>query len=335
MSYSLINITREGKQYDITQLVTNLSWGGDAREAARRLEFEIVYGDNAYIPKYKPPTGSYVILRNSQNIELFRGVVWEPENESGKTNSRRMTCFDNGIYLTHNEAAYKFVKMSPEAMIKKICSDFNIPVGTITATGITLSKLILRNSNEGMTLWDMIVTILTEARKRTGKKYRAVIKQGKLCVEEAGKNVQRYILTAEQNLIRASYKESLENMRNRVVIVNEKGQKLADIRNKKLISRYGMLQAYRQENVKSAEAQKIAKNLLSELGTLTQEWEVEALGIDEVEAGQMIEIYEPVTGIVGKYYVLTDEHKLDNGVHTMSLELNLQAMVASKEAESA
>lgn len=325
-TYTVLNITKDGKQNDISQLITNLSWGGDAREAARRLEFSYVYGGDYYTPKYKILTGSLVVLTNDQGAELFRGVVWEPEITVGEGS---VTCFDHAIYLTHNMATYKFVNMAPDAMIKKICSDFGIQTGSIAATGITLSKLILREQ----LLWDMIVIILTEAGKRTGKKYRAVMKLGKLNIEEVGKQTQRWIIAEGSNLISASYRESLENMKNRVVIVGDKDQILADLRNDSLIKQYGMLQEYKREsNIKAAEAQVIAKNLLTELGKLSQEWDIEALGIDDVEAGQMIEVLEPTTGIVGQYYVLTDSHQISNGVHTMQLSLDLKAIIATKEA---
>lgn len=324
--YTILNITQGGVQYDISQIVTSLSWGGDVREAARKLEFAFAYGGDYYAPKYKPPAGSAVILRNDQGTELFRGVVWESEVTRGEGS---VTCFDHAIYLTHNKHTYKFVNMAPEAMIRKICGDFGISVGSLMATGITLPKLILREE----LLWDMIVIILTETGKRTGKKYRAVMKQGKLNVEEVGKQTRRWVIAEGQNLIGAAYRESLENMRNRIVIVGDKDQVLADLKNDTLIKQYGMLQEYRREsNIKAAEARVIAKNLLAELGKLSKEWEIEALGIDDVEAGQMIEVLEPVTGIVGKYYVLTDDHRVNNGVHTMRLALDLQAVVATKEA---
>lgn len=325
MSYAVLNIV-QGATKDITQIVTGLSWGGDVREAARKLSLSFVYGGDDYTSKYKPPAGSLMVLLNDQGAELFRGVVWEPEITRGEGN---ITCFDHAIYLTHNKSTYKFVNMTPEAMIKKICGDFGIQTGSITAMGITLSKLILREQ----LLWDMIVAILTETGKRTGKKYRAVMKQGKLNVEEVGKQKQRWVIAEGSNLINATYRESLEDMRNRVVIVGDKDQVLADVKNDSLIKQYGMLQEYRREsNIKPAEAQVIAKNLLAELGKLSQEWEIEALGIDNVEAGQMIEVLEPVTGIVGRYYVLSDDHRVSNGVHTMHLALDLQAVVATKEA---
>lgn len=325
MSYTVLNVA-QGVTRDITQLISSLSWGGDVREAARRLELSFVYGGDYYAPKYKPPAGSAMVLVNDQGTELFRGVVWEPEITVSEGS---VTCFDHAIYLTHNTATYKFVGMTPEAMIRKICGDFGIPTGNIAATGITLPKLILREQ----LLWDMIVIILTETGKRTGKKYRALMRQGKLNVEEVGKQTRRWVIAEGQNLISASYRESLENMRNRVVIVGDQDQVLADLKNDTLIQQYGMLQEYRREsNIKTAEAQVIATNLLAELGRLSQEWEIEALGIDDVEAGQMIEVLEPTTGIVGQYYVLTDEHQVNNGVHTMRLALDLRAVVATKEA---
>ena len=116
----------------------------------------------------------------------------------------------------------------------------------------------------------------------------------------------------------ASRNESLSDMRNRVVIVGDKDQVLADLQNADLIKNYGMLQEYKREsNIKAGEAQVIAQNLLKELAKVSQALEITALGIDDVEAGKSVEIKETLTGITGQYYVLNDEHKLENGVHTM------------------
>lgn len=325
MSYVITNITQDGFQYDISQVVSTVSWGGDVREAARRLELEIAYGRYYYTPKYTPPLGSIIMLKNEK--ELFRGVVWEVSR--GTEGTAHITCFDHAIYLTNNVTTYKFVNMTPEAIITKFCNDFGITVGSLAPTGVNLAKLILRDH----ALYDMALVALTEATKRNGKKYHLIMREGKLNTEEKGKQVLRWLITEGQNLMEASRNESLSDMRNRVVIVGDKDQVLADLQNADLIKNYGMLQEYKREsNIKAGEAQVIAQNLLKELAKVSQALEITALGIDDVEAGKSVEIKETLTGITGQYYVLNDEHKLENGVHTMRLVLSLETVVATKEA---
>jgi len=326
MSYTVTNITQAGTQYDITEVVSSISWGGDVREAARMLEMEIAYGRDEYTPKYIPPLGSVIMLKND-NKELFRGVVWDVRR--GTQGTAQVTCFDHAIYLTHNVSTYKFVNMTPEAIITKICNDFGIQVGNLAPTGVNLSKLIVRDHS----LYDMAVVALTEATKRNGKKYHLIMRQGKLNTEEKGQQVVNWLIMEGQNLIEASRSESLEDMKNRVVIVGDQDQVLADLQNADLIKQYGMLQEYKREsNIKLGEAQVMAQNLLAELAKVSQELELTSLGIDEVEAGTSVEVLETLTGITGQYYVLADQHSLQNGIHTMRLVLSLETVVATKEA---
>lgn len=325
MSYTIINVTKDGKQYDLTQVVSTLTWGGDVREAARKLEMELAYGRDYFAPKYIPPLGSVIILRN--DMELFRGIVWEVSR--GTQGTAHIVCFDHAIYLTNNVSTYKFTNMTPEAIITKICGDFGINIGSLAPTGVNLSKLILRDH----TLYDMAIVALTEASKRNGKKYHLIMRQGKLNTEEKGKQVVRWLLTEGQNLMEASRSGSLENMRNRVVIVGDKDQVLADLKNDSLIKQYGMLQEYKREsNIKTGEAQVMAQNLLKELAKVSEALEITALGIDNVEAGKSVEVLETLTGITGQYYVLQDQHELQNGSHSMRLVLSLETVVATKEA---
>lgn len=325
MSYTIINITKDEKQFDITDTVSSLVWAGDVREAARKLDLEIAYGRDYYAPKYLPPLGSVIILK--KDTELFRGVVWEVSR--GTAGTAKIICFDHAIYLTNNISTYKFVNMTPEAMIIKICNDFGIPVGSLAPTGVNLSKLIVRDH----TLYDIAIVALTEATKRNGKKYHLIMRSGKLNTEEKGQQGLKWLITEGQNLIEASRSESLSDMRNRVVIVGDQDQVLADLKNDSLIRQYGMLQDYKREsNITPGEAQTIAQNLLQELAKVSQSLAITAVGIDDVEAGKSVEVLETLTGIKGQYYVLKDQHSLQNGVHTMQLELSLETIVATKEA---
>lgn len=324
MSYTLLNVTKDGAQLDISSIVPNYTWSGDVREAARKLELDLVYGRDSFSNKYIPPLGSIIILRSE--IELFRGIVWDVSK--GTKGSAHTLCYDHAIYLTNNMSTYKFTNTSPEAMITKICGDFGISIGTLAPTGVTLSKLIVRD----YTLYDMVVAALTEASKRNGKKYHLIMREGKLNTEEKGQQVLRWLITEGQNLIDASTSESLSDMRNRVVIVGDKDQVLADIKDDALIQQYGLLQEYKRESdITSGEAQTMARNLLKDLAKISQSLDISAIGIDDVIAGQSIEVQETLTGIVGQYYVLTDSHKYANGVHTMSLVLSLETVVAEKE----
>lgn len=326
MSYTVTNVLAGGVAYDITPLLSTIRWSGDIRQAARKLEVELAFGRDYYLPKHTVPLGSLLILK-SDGKELLRGVVFDVSRDTG--GSRRITAYDHLIYLLKSTGTYKFRNMTADAIIRKLCSDFSIPIGTLPSTGVTLSKLFPRDA----TIYDMCVMALTETTKRNGKKYMLRMKEGKLHVIEKGQQVARWLITEGQNLSTASYSESLSDMKDRVIIVGDKDQVLARAEDAALIKQYGLLQELRREgNIKSGEAQTIARNVLKELGKVGRKASITCLGIDDVEAGTAIEVKETLTGLSGTYYVDTDEHEVRGGQHTMSLKLNWTDEVATKDA---
>lgn len=325
MTYKLINQQPAGT-FNITPLVKSIRWSGDIRQAARKMEIDMVYSRDENQPKYIPPLASWLILKND-DTEIIRTLPFTNGRDTG--NKLTITTYTHAIYMLKSKHTAIYRNMTADAIIRQLCSAFGINIGEIPATGVTLSKLILRN----MSVWDMCITALTETSKRNGKKYQIRFKEGKLNVIEKGKQTVRWVIAQGSNLISASYSESIEDMRNRVLIVGDKDQVIADVKDDELIKQYGLLQELKQEsNITAGEAQTIAANILKELGKVFQEATIECLGIDDVEAGTAVEIQEDLTGLTGTFYVDTDEHTLSNGIHTMKLKLNWTDEVATKEA---
>lgn len=325
MTYKLINQQPAGT-IDITPLVKSIRWGGDIRQAARKMEIDMVYSRDPNQQKYIPPLTSLLILKND-DTEIIRTLPFSNSRDTG--NNLQITSYTHAIYMLKSKHTAIYRNMTADAIIRQLCGAFGISVGNIPSTSVTLKKLILRN----MSVWDMCITALTETSKRNGKKYQIRFKEGKLNVIEKGKQTIRWVIKQGSNLISANYSESIEDMRNRIVIVGDNDKVIADVKNEDLIRRYGLLQELKQEsNISKGEAQTIAANMLKELGKVFQEASVECIGIDDVEAGDAIEVKEELTGLTGTFYVDTDEHTLTNGIHTMRLKLNWTDEVAMKEA---
>lgn len=326
MSYTITNVLAGGSAYDITQLVRSMKWGGDIRQTARKMEIPLAYGRDYYLPKYEAPMGSLLVLRND-NSEILRGVIFDRKKDTDGGYS--LVAYDHLIYFLKNKATYIFRGMTADAIINKLCKAFGVPVGDIASTGVALDKLILREK----TIYDMAVIALTETTKRNGKKYIIRMKEGKLFVIEKSQQPLRWLITEGQNLISASYSESINEMKNRILIVGDKDQVLAQIEDSDLIKQYGILQELKREgNIKTGEAQTMAANMLKDLGKVSKEASINCLGLDDVEAGIAIEVKESLTGLAGTFYVDTDDHTVENGQHTMALKLNWTDEVATSEA---
>ena len=110
-------------------------------------------------------------------------------------------------------------------------------------------------------------------------------------------------------------------MVNYVIIYNDKNQKQGVEKNDKLIKKYGKYtQAYTMsEKQELTNASNKAKRML--VG-ITKEASVSAIGNVNCVAGKSLKILDKATGIKGTFYISSDSHSFQNGVHTMKLELS-------------
>jgi hypothetical protein len=325
VSYQLLNILKDGSGYDITPLAGSIKWSGDIRQAARKLEVSRAFGKDFYLPKYDVPLGSILILNGAAG-EIIRAVAFSVEKDTD--GGYQVAGYDHLVFMVKSTGTYKFKGIPADDIIRKLCGDFNITVGDIPSTGIPIS-VIMREQ----TIYDMCLIALTETSKRNGKKYQLRMRAGRLQVVEKGQQTVRWLITEGQNLSRVSYSESIEDMKNRIVITGDNDQVLATVDDTALISQYGLLQEMKKENkISTGEAQQMASNLLKDLGKVMRESTITCLGLDDVEAGVAAEVKESLTGLTGIYYVENDSHTVENGQHTMTLKLAWTDEVATKEA---
>ena len=173
-----ITIKNSDGTFDITQLVTTVSISGDYQQCSRTLDFSMVSSpiDNS-IPSIRCELGNAVTLTENNEI-MFQGNIFSRQ-KSTNGNTIDVTCFDRGFYLKKNEATYKFTNQTPEAIARRICGDFSIPVGDIASTGISITKNFI-----GRNLYDIIQSAYTIASEKTHKKYITRFEGTKLCIRE-------------------------------------------------------------------------------------------------------------------------------------------------------
>ncbi len=81
-----------GEKIDITNLLINVTWSGDYKSCARKLEFSLISSPmDKNIPKVDIPIMSIISFYEDDN-ELFRGFVYEREKSSD--NAMSFLCYD-------------------------------------------------------------------------------------------------------------------------------------------------------------------------------------------------------------------------------------------------
>ncbi|WP_096199518.1 XkdQ/YqbQ family protein [Bacillus sp. FJAT-45350] len=309
---------------NITPIVGAISWRSSIEELGQELDFDIAYNDSRFIPKNPVDVGQMAILRNG-DTEVLRTIVIS-ENKQGRQPIKYIS-FDAAFYLNKSKKIYQFNRMPGGQAIRKILTDFNIPIGEITSIPTIIDEIYPNESPS-----DIIRDILKQAEKDQGIKYRIEMRVGKL-----------YILPQTDLLVKGSFRlarnlwehdiqkstaeptrsRSIEEMKNKIQIVQD-NQVIATLTDSNMIEQYGLLSDIVEVQDKdTSQARNIAKNMLKDLSRVMESNTIEMLGDDRVRAGRIIEIEEPVTGMKGRYLIESVEHTLKNGIHRMSLDLGV------------
>lgn len=305
---------------DITHFVKSVEWSGHCEKPNRQLNVSIINTQDGRKQAFKVTEGSQLLfIWNGK--PLFTGYVFSFDIDA-KGNSS-ITCYDANIYLLKNKDTRKFVNKKASDIVRQLATDFRIPFGHIEDTGYVIPSLILRD----MTLYDMIVTALTLTRKQTGRRYFITNELGKTTLRSVAANPNRFVISAGSNIMSANYSRSIEDTKTRVKVTggDKKKPTTAIESNGDLQKRFGIMQHVEEmdEKAKPAQVKQRASTLLKELAVINDQASVEALGSPNVFTGVGVYVEEPMTKIIGNYYVSEDTHRFDaNRLHTMSLTLS-------------
>lgn len=311
------------KNDDITEIVENLTWSGDYKQAARKVGMNIVVSPHdKYLPRVNIAMGDMVQVF-LYGKEAFRGYVFFKE-KSIDGSQMNVTVYDGLIYMLKSKATYNVKGETPGALTKRICKEFGIETGNIIE-GSPITRIF-----EGVELYNIIMTAYTMEYEKTGKPYMPVMKEGKLHIVEKGIVTAQYTLDAGVNLINATYSQSMEDSINRVQIYSEEGAHIGTVNLPASEGVVGILQdVYKAE--KGADATAKAKAMLKGLEDSAS---VEALGDVECVAGNAVVVRESYTGLGGLFWIDTDEHRFENGQHFMSLGLAYKNLMDEQSAGS-
>ncbi|MGG4142959.1 hypothetical protein ABEW34_07485 [Paenibacillus algorifonticola] len=304
----------------IEEITQSVEWSGDVKQAYRTLQVTLTNTLDGVKPIAEFQLGKDLRLF-SDGVELFRGFIFRRNTD--QSGSMTLVAYDENVYLAKNEDTKKFTKMTASQIIRKLCVEFGINVGTIAETPYVIPKLILRD----MTLWDMMTTALTVTRKHGGGRYFIYAAEGALHLAKRTDRKAAFIIESATNLLEASYSQSIEDMRNQVRIVGgdeEKKPIIAVASDQASIEGYGLMQHFEtgDSDATQAEITKLAADRLAELNVIDDEAIVTAEGYDDTYAGVSVYVHDAMTQIIGSYYVSSDVHTWAAGMHKMVLTLS-------------
>lgn len=302
-----------GEKIDITNLLINVTWSGDYKSCARKLEFSLISNPmDKNIPKVDIPIMSTIIFYEDNN-ELFRGFVYEREKSSD--NAMSFLCYDYCAKLNDIKVSYNIKNQTASTIYSNFLSEYGLNKGDIIQANTGVTKVFL-----GVTAYDMIMTAYTEEAKSTGKKYMVYTKGNKFCASEKGIVKLKLSFEEGKNILSSNFKESVSNMVNKVLIVNENGNKVSEVKNEEWHKAYGLFQdVYKQQEGKDSNAE--AKAMLKDI---EQTCSLTGFGDTTCITGCGVQVKDTHTGLVGLFYIDSDTHTWEGGNYTIDLELNFK-----------
>lgn len=321
-----VRVRNSDGEWDVSHMFRRIAWSGDVDSVCRSLELEmIVSATDPRLPYVYLPLGGGISMGIGEQT-LFIGYVVS-KDKSTDASTMSVTCYDMGFYLKNSRASRKYTGETPETIARQLCSTYGVPVGSLAQTGVAI-----RRKFSATEIYRIIDTAYTLASRETGKKYLLRFSGRKLDVIERTVTPQSLILSRGTNLQTAAYGESIENMKNRVIIVDSDGNTLRSISDDAAVKKYGLLaDVLTQSDGEDATAE--AREILQDNG-VARHASVTCLGHTKLITGNTIWITEPYTCLANTCWIDEDTHVWQNGVYTCRLTLNFHNEMRESESGS-
>ena len=295
-------------------MIGEITWSGSQDEVARKLELSFLYPlHDHYAPKVYPNIGQELFLYDDKDLELFRGRVFYNER-LGEQDTIQVIAYDDAIRLAKSKGTYNFKGKTAEAITKIVCNDLGVEIGQLAPTGIP--QKMLCNS---MGMYEIISKAYDGASKQNKKQYSIEMREGKLYVDEVGKEVVAIPISSDTNILESSYSENAEEVINRVKIYDEKDQYIGVVEDKELINLLGVFQdVYTKEEDKQAGT--VASNMLR---GIEQSIELTTLGNTSYVSGKLVNIEDSATKQLGLFFIVSDSHSWSGGQYTTNMCLRV------------
>lgn len=297
---------------DLSELVEKITWSGDKNQVARRLSFTYLYTrEDSNIPAVSIEEGNTVGFYDDTGNELFLGVVIKrTREESGITIS--VDSVDLAWYTSKNKV-YGVYQGSAAEITRSVCLEFDIKTGELLEGG---SKTEVVSTGD-----KSIYGVIQAAYQAAGMPSYIHMTGQCLNVLPEGNTVAA-VLSGSSNVTGATYTSSIENMVNKVVLLNEQSKYAGEVENTEDKLAYGVMQETYQLSAGKdvSEAQRMLKRI-EQSGTIT------AVGDTACISGRAVYVVEVSSKITGLFTIQSDSHSFLNGQHTMTLGLKFEEVV--------
>lgn len=317
---------------DISKLVKKITWSGARLQVARKLIFDYVQdARDPNLPNYVINNGETVYGYDEDGNLQFQGNVYSIEKNTQESNIT-VTAYDNLFILCRSKTTRKFANMTPEAITQAVCAEMGIKTGTIIETGKQVSFIAAEKTG-----YQIIMRAYTDAAKQINNAkanandpdvlYHLVMNGDQLDVIQKGTLIESFTADQYSNIENSQYKESIENLVDVIMITDEQGNVTGYQSNEDWIKKYSMIQDVYKSSPKANTQEKVKAMLKGPDRTGT----LDLLGDYRVKSSYSIPIKDIQTELTGQFWVKSDSHTFENGMHFMRLEIEFENLMNEVE----
>lgn len=274
---------------DISELVEGVDLADAIDNVSYQCDMDIVSTKELRDRGIRPGEPILLIDRQTKK-EAFHGVLWDVDSSDKGQKYLSVTAYDRMKYLEESEDEYIFPEGQTAAQrIKKYCTDWGIPIGSIPDTGILLAKAKYRKR----TIREMMQADIVETALKGGKMYKLRLGQ-KLELFEIGSNREVYSLVRGEGMVEVAQKRTLTGTVTQVKVLGaEKENRLSPVITieRKGVDEFGTIQKVVQEEKITTvkDARTAANNLLSGIQEVIG---YKGIDIPAIRAGDKVRLQE-------------------------------------------
>lgn len=260
----------------------------------------------------------------------FAGVVRAYKNSKGRNID--VTAYDHLFNLVKSSDEFIFQNRTASQMIRSILSKYNYPIKELVEIN-NIFPLMFLDSNSAQSVFEMIIVILYESKKVTGKKYWIRFEPEGLRIFEW--KPAKFIPVLGSGLTNVEKSVSTEEIKNRINVVNREKNIFAFRSNEESVRKYGPLYAIEEFSGETeAAAISYADSLLRTrtLPEVSRQIEhVHSIEEPRIWSGDFIYLEDPTSTILGGYYVKKAAYQIFKNRVIFSADIAHSAALPDKE----
>lgn len=274
-------------------------WSGDYKQAARTLSF-------AYLPMEKScRVGDKVVMYDNNGNLIFTGMCIDAHYNTTQKHYD-VTCFDLLYNLLRSKSFGRYTGTSSD-ICRKVCNIFNLS-SKINVTGQN-QQLITTGD---FTYYDVMAKAL---RRDIGHEFFSLRALGKNIYCDVKNNTETVAtLTSQTNIRDADYDENIQNMINKIAIIDDSGSVITTRQNNADLAKFGLMQ-----NVVTEQYTDDFKLVMPELHGVDYTANLVIDGDIKCITGKNVNVIEPNTGFNGNFFILNDIHIWHGNSYTTKL----------------